>query len=1669
MKNKKLLLVLLTVIMVLAFFGCTKTPKLLTPGNLAISPQGRISWDAVDKADGYRVTIGDNTYTVANTFYQVNDVSSGFTCSVVAIAKGCEDSDAATATFTPSQMTDDIPEDAVLSARSESVTINDDEFDAYDFTALFSLRNDTNIFAIKAEQLDLTNVNKVDGGYIVCTVGDRTARINVAIHKRVYHLTLSENSITAFVDEAAYRDYKSLFTATADGEVVRIDDSMVTSDIENKSGQYRYTVNFHGESKTLIVNVSDRVVITASCKSVTIEDYELDDYNFAGLFAMTVNGVRTKVTDEYIDKSQVSVDKIGSVICARGLASESITVIVLKNVYDVQVKQNELTIHTSIVEDYDFAALFTATHNGALVAITKDMITSNVTADVGQYAVTVALRDASKTLVVNVTDVHQVVCVRNYPNFELQIDQIDAFDYTRLFALYVDEKPVKVTTAMTDITALNNAEIGETYQVTLTYTDVDGNVTTAAASVKVVAEASVQIAARNAVTYPNATPVDLRSLFTITDGIDEITVTSEMVSGSVDYSKAGDNVITLTYGNYAPVTAIVTVKRGVVINTRADVITVRKGTDKERYFFEDDFELVVNGVKIPNVFPFLDVSSVDFTTVGEYTATLTVKFNDKEFTPTLAESNKPSSQFQMQVYTAEIVYKVAESVASVSFNVNPIAINVNDTSFRPLSNISVIINGARQTLVTDVNLVKPLCCYAEVVETVDPTQIGSQRVVIKLYVDGLDSEPQLVEYVVHVQSTAKLTAYDAMIFVGDTIYTKDLFAINDSGVNVAVTNDMISGNVDVFTAGLYQAELSYQGAKAIARIAVLEQSVKGIYATYATTIATEADEDEEGWTTTEATSSRRYGEMVFTNGKNITVDGVALTVLQVIDEHTLIVKWGTNEYTMYMFDGIIVLDPDNTLKLSFSNIKRPLVYFNESIWNMDLDNGKLIVNYGSQHVLANSFSSYTIEVYTVTSKLDNSTRRFALYVRLSAKTSADTIYVVNWGDASLDDDFVQVSGGEGTLTYGNNTYNFTMQGYVTGKINRDSDNGPKYTGTFTNAADNSKLQITTGSRITYTNGIGQRLVDVTIYELANMRNGGLDLNNNAVFVYATDASNTDRKWYSYKFILNPDTMTFVLIEKDSLYGFYTLGNSYVFLDGYGTGHVNYDMTGGNSLQLTYEYNPDNHEVRLTHFNNEAYPQYGNGATFYLLDTLNVLIGKELYDGSLVGKEFCNTHIVDGAIVRFDSVNVCKTVRDDIIDYIEIITRDGKLTKDQKKSIVNVRTVDRFQSGIYQITVKITVGGQELICYYAVQAFIELTPEPALAYAYSQAVVVGERCALTVDKFGLATIAYDGEKYVGNVTYYGDSRFVVRAKSANNVNVILTGETAADGIIYVACTGAVNFFDYFTTGTSAFAGNGEYVLRKITVNNVDTFIWATSLSSTGSIAQAESLGNDTYVVTSGATTVAVRVVDWNNGKTGLQLSDNVRGSYANGDGALTLDGFGGATVNGNQFRYVVNANGSVTCISGNNVAVYGINRNNGTFQQLDIAIDNTLVQGKAFSASYVFVCESAPYSATTTFTFRANGAVTVTSASAEHDSGEDQCTDDIYSPPFVASKSQDGTYSVVGNKVTVSIKNTNGNFTFTFEIVDLTVANRIICVSTNVDGNAHGYFKTGTVFVGFTIV
>lgn len=88
---KKLISLCLVIAFLLASLSACSTKKnktLATPQNVVLSDTGLLTWDAVEHAESYTVTIGNDTYTTTANSYQVTSLDVDFTYSVVAEAEG---------------------------------------------------------------------------------------------------------------------------------------------------------------------------------------------------------------------------------------------------------------------------------------------------------------------------------------------------------------------------------------------------------------------------------------------------------------------------------------------------------------------------------------------------------------------------------------------------------------------------------------------------------------------------------------------------------------------------------------------------------------------------------------------------------------------------------------------------------------------------------------------------------------------------------------------------------------------------------------------------------------------------------------------------------------------------------------------------------------------------------------------------------------------------------------------------------------------------------------------------------------------------------------------------------------------------------------------------------------------------------------------------------------------------------------------------------------------------------------------------------------------------------------------------------------------------------------------------------------------------------------------
>lgn len=1194
--------------------------------------------------------------------------------------------------------------DADLSVRSpydkQPLVLRPEEVATYDYTTMFSLKSDSEIYPVLKDYLDTSNLSPIDGGYVLCKYKDQQVRVDVVVKAIDYRLTLTTKYLTVTVGEADTYDYLSLFRASIDGETAAITSDMITNGVKAQAGIYNYTVNFHGVAQTLQVQVEDEVSLRAKYDEIELDDSEIFFYDYAELFELIVNGVETKATDNEIDFSELLTGdgKEGNVYCRKGVETASVSVKLQTNSYELQLAKESITLHTSRAESYDYLSLFTAYKNGKPMTLSEKMVTSNVKPQAGEYEYKVQISGTTyKTLNVIISNAHQSLIVVNYDNYQLPVNRIDTFNFANLFALYVDDVVMRITDSMLDCSvSSDNAQVGQTYVVTLTYNNSVNDVVRQAQFTVTEAE-TIVIETTDVTTYPNADPIDLTALFTVRDGSELIAVTDDMISGSINYSKEGNNVITIEYKGLTE-QAVVTVKRGVIINTVSDVVTIACGTDKSKYNFAADFELLVNGLRFNPSTYLYDVDLVNFAVAGEYPVSLIVDYG--------------SAANNTEQYKSVITYKVQSASYTVDVK-QPIAQTVLGSSFRVQSNLVVTINGINQKVFTTdkADVTDSVTCYIQIIDDVDVKQVGKQQVAVDVYVNGVNGEPVRVTYYVNVVSNATVTASDAVIFVGGTLYTTDLFKIYRGGDEVPVTYDMLSGHVDAFAVGIYKVQIDFEGITRYAQVTVLDDSIVGSYFTPIKSIYVAADYDDDGDPVQDEEPETQYGPLIINFDGTVTIDNHPAQIVSAVDEHTVYIAVSSQTYILHIYDGIVVVEPDNSLKVSFSNNKRPLVYFSEDMYNLPRRNNRIVINYGSEHVIGSTTTSYSVDIARVTSKATSEQLYYAVKVQLVHKNSADTVYDVSWGYATFNDDFAVDYGAEGTLTLNGERYVFKMSDPEHAKIDRNAASNPHAGFTFRQYATNPAvgynpmLRFDSLGGVTYTDAQGKAYA-LTVSDVTNLKYGGYNSADDTFLMYKLDVGTNNSEWFCFKFQINSSQGTFSVVSKqDNLYGLYLYDNKYIFLDGYGTGQISYNTSSYAATPLSYRV--VNNELKLT-FITKYDDGNGFGATLYVDETLNVLAGKDFDNSSLVGARFVNKHIVDGAIVTVDTEALCNSTNltaDDIYSAITIVTASGEMSLQDKVSSINIAAVNFEQNGIYLVRVSVVVGGANYNLIYAAQVYL----------------------------------------------------------------------------------------------------------------------------------------------------------------------------------------------------------------------------------------------------------------------------------------------------------------------------------------------------------------------------
>lgn len=1386
------------------------------------------------------------------------------------------------------------------------------------------------------------------------------------------------------------------------------------------------------------------VIVTALHESISIKDIEVENYDYTSLFTITTDGNDTKVQKEYLKNTVKKEAGTYTVICEYEGKVATTIVVVVATESTVTASQDSVEIKKSQVLNYDFKALFDARVDGTKITITDDMVTTDIKAEIGTYNYTVTVGKTSKTITVKVIEDHYVDIVKSYELLNIEKSKVNDFDFTTLFTIYSDGAILKLTKDMLDLSELSNPVVGETYNVSLTYEKSSSTV-----KIKIVDDEQIIVNTKNIVTYPNSETIDLTTLFEIKKGNTIIPVTIDMITGHINYTISGNNEITLTYdGNtYA---ANVEVKQGVVINyANSNHVTIEKGTKKSEYVFSDDFIVIVNGIRF-NLIPekYLDLSTVDFNTVGTYEVKISIPYINR----------LTLSSVKFDYIEKTIIYDVQDTVYDLTIKEEEVKIPYGTTSYNPVNNLNLKVNNIRMNFADEPENASIMDCYYKITSNpIDLTKVGLYEVVIELYVYGADKEPVIAKFNVMIESNAKITVNDKVIFTNELIYTKDLFTLEINNEIVEIDQSLISGKVDTFTPGLYEITLNYQGIIKTAKVVVLDNAITGTYITDMTTIpTTDVDSSDE----TVTIPGRPLGNMEFTDFNNFTVNNQNASVVSVIDEKTIIVKIGSNKYTMYYDQGIVVFDPDNTNKMSFSDYRRPLVYFSQEKYDLLY---KFDINYGNSHVLENTYSSYSIDTFQYQDKETKETKWFGLKVWLTSKTSADTIYEVSWGEVIYPENFEMQTDVVGTISFNGEYYDITVLNRFTAKVVKEEIDRTLYAKmTFTGKINgqNATINFDQYSGMTITIG-NTKFESYGSYDYNQMKYGGFNKITNEAYCYICN----NEQVQSIKLKMDVETKTFTYIEKDKYFGKYESENAYIFLDGYGQGLINFNKSSYYVTTFTYKVNSGVLTANFTNLTVEN--DHGTSIELYLSDFLNRLTVKDCKDKELKGVKFDNTIISDGALINIkdyiigaDNDTIAKP---NFLKNIEIITKDGIVSDSEKTSYIDLTKVSFSTPGFYHYTITIKIDGKKVSQIYPLQVLEAIYDKNELVATYGNGIFYHDN-TLMIDKYGRGILHTKDASFTGTVVITNDE-FAMKAYNDNGASIRINGKLIADGIMAVSCTGAVYFTDYFTTATHRSTGIKNFILHEFNYNNTRTYILGKSSSDIGEKVTVENLNGTTITIGSIIkinTTdeeYIIKLLSWDSQTEGITFADEYRGTYSlETQPDLTIDGFDQATYGELTGTYTIN-NNIINFVSGNTVKVFKLNKDQATYEIINVTLDNTLVEGNTFTGTHKFSCGDFSYDATTSFKFEADGKVLIKSSSSSHDDGDYSCGDDIYNPPYAKKEGTYGTYSVNGNKLTIIV----GEYKFEFVMTDVTNVSTIKCSFTNLDSEAHGYFKTETVF------
>lgn len=1468
----------------------------------------------------------------------------------------------------------------------------------------------------------------------------------------------------ALVDLDSF-DFTSLFDIYVDGGKVGVSaDYIDLSKLKKELGTYEIVCSYGGKSAKVTVHVVNErnVFVQANKTKVTIKDVEVKTYDYTCLFTLTINGNITEVKKEYIDASNVlPAPDTYTVTCEYGGSSAKVWVEVTETPFVASALEDEVNVYVGAVNEFEPKALFAITLGGEEVEVTDDMITGEVKPEVGDYEIKLSIGSRKASVIVHVVNEHVIKIGSAYSEIDIAPEDVSSYDFINDFYIYEDGKSVEVNSenVTLDTSALTGAAIGDKCEISVSYVPADGKGgATKTVIVNVTAVGSIAIKVLNAEVFESDT-LDLTSLFEITDNGEEIEVTDDMISGFVDFGNSDECKITLTYKNIRR-TATVKKIKGISIRYAAgEIVSVKKGENKGAYDFAGDFEVYIDGIRFYGIAGWIDTNNVNFDAIGVYDAILTVKYNDASI------FGKP--QFAA-TKTKTIKYNVVPNVYDLKLTEKTVELEAGLADYDVLSNIELSVNGYRQSFTANRGEVNMVTTYYEIVSAPDLTVTGSHKVTINLYVYGLGYDSVTAEYTIIVKNGIKIYSEDKAVFTGETLYAPDLFRVYENGKAVNVTPDMISGRINPFVAGSYVLTVEYKGVTRSATVSVIPSDYVGDYQTADKTIAKDSVEGEDGDVAEDEKPSVAIGDMEIGRDMSIFVHGVKAENVTLTD-YGFDFMLGTNAHEAHFENGVCVIIPLNELKLSYYDDNRPLVYFKRGTWAI-ADSVSVHYSKEGKSVYSLTYSGYSIFLYKVRNLETNELCWFAIQVKLEYKTSADTVYSVNYGFIDLPADFSSKTiGAAGDFELNGSRYVFTISERGTGKINKTDTTAPFANKSFTGMFDGKAATLSLGNEHQPTLTVGgikkfsmntsefhpkynYYSTDEGYYILYGYEVVTFDKKYNTKTIsYSTDLFIEEKDGdtesvtvtpFSYKFLFDVDNGTFTLAERDEYFGLYKNGEGrFVFLDGYGNGII--DTTKDSIGQCGFTYTAKNSLITVVY--DDPSNKLSQKRGVFSIDAF----GNVLYAQSC-GKEFekgdalTNAYITSGAAVTLSrSVFHKGETKDDIINAVKIVTKDGEYSLTAKKqkvtvngkqvAIVDVSKISTGNAGFYLLEINLKLDGASSVSTkrFAVQVLDEVLPAGegfARNYGYS----ISGLTSFALNTFGEAEFVVGGVSYTGYATV-ADGKLYAKLTAAYKGTVSITGEINDDEILtlQIVTADGTLLLEHYSVGTVLYAGNGELIIRSFATSKGNVFYISSALSVLGDKVTIKTTdGEDVSAISVGSVVAftydgknyVLRVAALGDEKNGLEISDLLEGEYEDLSGrgeTLTLDGYGSGVLNGTRGTYYVyneTDNGKRLVFTTTSGTLIKLLIGTGGDKLGKFVSYGEVAEKDLSGKSYTGDVGDYEITATVTMKFEDNGKVTLSYSSS----------DGSPAPDYAGT----GTYAVTNGKIVISVK--GYAITLTFE-------------------------------------